>query len=96
MGRSILDGVAIAQEVVHQCRKSGKDGYLLKLDFEKTYDKVDLDRVLKIMRNRGFGPKWINWVTIWLHSAKVAVLTNGELEKEIICKRGQLVVKIFK
>lgn len=40
-GRNILDGVTITQEVVHQCRKSDKDGYLLKFDFEKAYAKVD-------------------------------------------------------
>lgn len=39
------------------------------------------------MRNMGFGPKRVNWITIWLHSTKIAVLTNGETEKEIVCKR---------
>lgn len=31
--RNILDNVAIAQEIIHQYRKTGKQGYILKLDF---------------------------------------------------------------
>lgn len=40
------------------------------------------------MRNRGFGPKWINWILIWLQSAKISILANRDPGKEIICKRG--------
>lgn len=49
---------------------------------------MDWGCVLEIMRNRSFGPKWINWILIWLHYAKIYVLANGEPVEEIICKRG--------
>lgn len=39
-GRSILEGMAITKKVIHQCRRTSHDGYLLKLDFEKAYDSV--------------------------------------------------------
>ena len=33
------------------------NGYLLKLDFEKTYDdKVEWECILETLSNRGFGP----------------------------------------
>lgn len=32
-GRSIVDGIALAQEVIHQCKKIDAEGYLLKIDF---------------------------------------------------------------
>lgn len=40
------------------------------------------------MRNNSFGPKWINWILIWLHYAKISILANGKLGKEIVIKRG--------
>lgn len=83
-GRNILDGVAIAQEVIYQCRKTDTQGYLLKLDFEKIYDKVELACIIEILRNRGFGSKWINWITIWLHSTKIFILTNWVSGNEIV------------
>lgn len=45
-GQNILDGVAIAQEVIYHCRKINKEGYLLKLDFEKACDKMEWECIL--------------------------------------------------
>lgn len=39
-GHSILQGIIIANRVNYQCSKTNLNGYLLKLDFEKTYDTV--------------------------------------------------------
>ena len=40
-GRQILDAVLIANEVVNEKRRSGKEGIVFKIDFEKAYDLVD-------------------------------------------------------
>lgn len=32
-GKSIVDGIALVQEVIHQCKKKSAKGYLLKIDF---------------------------------------------------------------
>lgn len=40
-GRQILVVVLVANEVVEECRKSGKVGLVFKADFEKAYDHVD-------------------------------------------------------
>jgi hypothetical protein len=40
LGRYILDGVIILHEVLHELRVRKKSGVILKLDFEKAYDKV--------------------------------------------------------
>lgn len=58
-GRSILNGVAIIKEVIHQCKRIKHKGYLLKLDFEKAYDTINWDCLLEVLYPRGFGPRWI-------------------------------------
>jgi hypothetical protein len=40
-GRYILESVVLAHEIVHEAVKGGQKGLVLKLDYEKTYDRVD-------------------------------------------------------
>ncbi|RVX05611.1 hypothetical protein CK203_027315 [Vitis vinifera] len=39
-GRQILDAVLIANEIVDEKRRSGEEGVVFKIDFEKAYDHV--------------------------------------------------------
>jgi hypothetical protein len=39
-GRHILEAVVVLYEIIHELHKKKMDGVLLKLDFEKAYDKV--------------------------------------------------------
>jgi hypothetical protein len=39
-GRYILESVVVAHEIVHSINKSGEKGVVLKLDYEKAYDRV--------------------------------------------------------
>jgi hypothetical protein len=39
-GRNILDGVAILHEIVHKLHTKNLNGVILKIHFEKAYDKV--------------------------------------------------------
>jgi hypothetical protein len=39
-GKNILDGVEVLHETVHEMHSKKLNGVILKLDFEKTYDKV--------------------------------------------------------
>jgi hypothetical protein len=40
-GRHILEGVVILHETIHELHSKKMDGILLKIDFEKAYDKVN-------------------------------------------------------
>jgi hypothetical protein len=39
-GRNILEGVIVLHEMIHELLWKKMDGILLKIDFEKAYDKV--------------------------------------------------------
>ena len=39
-GRFILESVVMAHEVFHEIHRSGSAGLILKLDYEKAYDRV--------------------------------------------------------
>lgn len=42
-GRNILEGVVVLHEVLHELHKSKSRGLVLKIDFEKAYDRVRWD-----------------------------------------------------
>ena len=41
-GRNIMEGVVVFHEIVHELHRKKISGVVLKIDFEKTYDKVKL------------------------------------------------------
>ena len=86
-GRSILESIAAAQEVIQFTKRNKVSGYMLKLNFEKAYDTMEWDCILEALQSWGFPCSWITWITFWLSSAKVAIMVNGIRGKEIICKR---------
>jgi hypothetical protein len=44
-GRNILEGVLVLHEVIHELKQSKRKGIILKIDFEKAYDKVRWDLI---------------------------------------------------
>jgi hypothetical protein len=59
-GRNILDGVVILHDTIHEMHKKRLDGMILKLDFEKAYDKVKWSFLRQTLRTKGFSPIWCN------------------------------------
>lgn len=51
--RNIMDGVMSLHEILHESKKK-QQGVVLKLAFEKAYDKVNWDFMFHILRERGF------------------------------------------
>jgi hypothetical protein len=77
-GRYILESVVVAREVVHTIHKSKDTRVVIKLDYEKTYDKVNIEFLLEVLRLRGFGEKWIRWIKSIVIGGLVSVMINGE------------------
>jgi hypothetical protein len=55
--RTIQDYLAWALEYIHLCHKSRKDLIILKVDFEKAFDKVEHEAIVKILWAKGFGER---------------------------------------
>ena len=87
-GSYILDGVALAQKIIHYCNLKKVKGFLLKLDFEKAFCSVNWRCLLQTLKYRGFVENWIDWIKIWLASAKVSILTNRIKGKDIVRRQG--------
>ncbi|KAL6337229.1 hypothetical protein AAG906_036543 [Vitis piasezkii] len=51
-GRQILDAVLIANEIVDEKKRSGEEGVVFKIDFEKAYDHVKWDFLDHVMEKK--------------------------------------------
>ena len=56
-GRYILEGVVILHETLHELHKKKMNGVILKLDFEKAYDKIKWSFLQQMRRMKGFPVK---------------------------------------
>lgn len=51
-----------AHEIIHEVYRKKESGIILKLDYEKTYDRVSWSFLEEMLKSRGFGAKWRGWI----------------------------------
>jgi hypothetical protein len=61
----------------------------VKLDISKAFDSVRWDYLVSVIRQKGFPPKWCNWVAALLSSSTSRVLLNRITLPSIPHGRGQ-------
>jgi hypothetical protein len=61
---------------------------VLKLDFEKTYDKINWDFLIQCLEKRGFDSTWCDWITKILCDEIVSVKINNEVGPYFTSHKG--------
>lgn len=76
-GKQIVDGILVANELVDGRKKSRKPDLVYKIDTEKTYDRLDWDFLKWVLKKKGFGAEWIQWIMGCLFHPHFSILING-------------------
>lgn len=86
-GHQILDAIITANEAVGSWRKDKKKDFLLKLDFEKAYDKVDWSFLDAVLENKGFGSRCRMWIKGCMSKTNFSLI-NRRPRGKIIAQHG--------
>jgi hypothetical protein len=81
-GRQILDGFMIANEIMHRIKKDWREGFLLKVGFNKAFNPVNCSYLEEVIMYMGFGDKWISLAHECISASQMAILINGSPSKE--------------
>jgi hypothetical protein len=76
---NITNNVLHLHEILHETKRKNLTWVILKLDFEKAYDKVNWDFLMECLRARGFDDKWCSRIKMVLHDGTIAVKTNNHV-----------------
>eukprot|EP00253_Pinus_taeda_P021248 PITA_21248 len=87
-GRQILDGLVVAQEVLHTLKTKKEKGMLIKLDLSKAYDRLSWKYLERILKAFGFCDRWVNWVISMISTLNFSILLNGAPTTTFNASRG--------
>ena len=74
-----MDGIMSLHEIINDTKYQKQNGVILKLDFEKAYDKVNWRFLFKCLESRGFAPKWRQWIKAVVRNGTVSVKLNNSV-----------------
>ena len=78
-GRFIMEGVVVLHESIHEMHRKKVDGVILKLDFEKAYDKVKWSLLQQTLRMKSFSLLWCAWIDQVVSRGSVGMNVNDDI-----------------
>lgn len=86
--RSIFDSIKEAQTLVDRAEQLQSPVYLLLLDQEKAYDRVDHAYLWRALERIGMPETYIRAIKSCYRSATTRVMVNGHMSEPFDCNRG--------
>jgi hypothetical protein len=82
-----MDEVIVLHEMIYETHKRKQSGLIMKIDFEKAYDKINWSFVHQTLRMKGFSSKWCQWVASCMEGGHVGVKVNDQIGKNFQTKQ---------
>src|SRR6266508_1872660 len=83
-----MEGVLVLHETIHELHRKRKDRVILKLDFEKVYDKFKWPFLQQVLKMKGFAPRWCDWIDKVMSKGSVAVKVNDQVGHYFQTRKG--------
>lgn len=79
--KDILDIVQSIRDTMFYMKEKNKKGYLISLDLEKAFDRVEHEYLLNVIKEFGFGENFRKWIMIFYSNILTCVKCNGFLSE---------------
>ena len=73
----IFDAIKTIEDIIEYTKQKGLSGILLAIDFEKAFDTLNFNYLIRILHEFNFGPSFIQWIHVLYENASSCVLNNG-------------------
>ena len=87
-GRYLGDAVRTLYDIIDYCKSNNTNGILMMVDFEKAFDSLDWDFMIKALDKMNFGPSLIRWIKLFYTNIESCILNNGSTSSYFPVKRG--------
>lgn len=77
-----------SHKVLHSIHSTKSQGLVLKLDYEKAFDFVNLDFLEELLQCRGFGGKWFSWMHKITRAGSVGVKISAHESDFFLTSKG--------
>ena len=87
-GRNIFNNTFVMRDTIHYCQMHEINAYILSIDQEKAFDKLNRDFLMRVMKRMNFGPRFMSCIQAIYKNTKGNVLINGFVSMEFDITRG--------
>jgi hypothetical protein len=87
-GRNIMEGAVILHETIHELHTKKQDRVIIKIDFEKAYDKVKCEFLQQTLRMKGFFDTWCKWIEHFTQGGNVGIKVNDQQSAYFQTRKG--------
>ena len=70
------DAIRTIYDLIDLCNLNNIDGILMMVDFEKAFDVLEFDFIIKTLEHRNFSPSLIRWITLFYNRIESCVFNN--------------------
>ena len=71
------DNIKLIYDPIYYLNYDNLPGLLICIDFEKAFDSVDWNFMMKVLKAFGFGPIICHWIYTFYNIIKSTVIVNG-------------------
>ena len=76
-GRTIFDAVRSIEDIIEYTRINQIPGLMVAIDFEKAFDSISWNFLLKALKSFNLGESFVKWISVFYSNISSCVTNNG-------------------